>query len=57
MTTTHAVLSEKLYTVAEFKKMPELHGRYELIEGRLIEKPIPKYGHSDILFEDDADDD
>jgi len=36
---------ERTYTAAEFEKLAEFNERYELIEGRLVEKPMPKYEH------------
>ncbi len=33
------------YTAQEFEKMPEFNERYELINGKLIEKPMPKVEH------------
>jgi Uma2 family endonuclease len=39
----------RLYTVAEFEQMPESEGRYELLNGRLVEKPVPKFAHSRIV--------
>jgi Uma2 family endonuclease len=34
------------YTVAEFEKMPESAGRYELLDGQLVEKPVPDARHA-----------
>lgn len=42
------VSSERRITIEEFEQMPEFNERYELIEGRLVEKPMPKFEHSDI---------
>ena len=39
---------ERLYTAQEFEKMPQFHERYELLDGRLVEKPVPHYDHSEI---------
>lgn len=39
---------ERLYTVEEFEQMPEFNDNFELINGRLIEKPMPGYQHSRI---------
>jgi Uma2 family endonuclease len=41
---------DQLYTAEEFERMPQFHQRYELIEGKLVEKPMPKYEHSDIIW-------
>ena len=38
--------ANRLYTVDEYIKLPQYHERYELIDGRLVEKPMPKYEHS-----------
>jgi Uma2 family endonuclease len=46
MAATQVFQTEKLYTADEFEQMPEFHGRYELIEGRIIEKPMPMDEHS-----------
>ncbi len=35
------VSRKKLYTVAEFMRMPDRGKRYELIEGELVEIPGP----------------
>ncbi len=35
-------------TVAEFVNMPQYNERYELVDGKLVEKPMPKFEHSDI---------
>lgn len=35
----------RTYTVDEFIELPEYEGRYELIEGELVEMPGPSYGH------------
>lgn len=35
----------RLYTVEEFIKMPQYHERYELLDGKLVEKPMAKYEH------------
>lgn len=37
--------TEQSYTVAEFEKLPESYQRVELIDGKLIEKPVLKYRH------------
>ncbi len=39
---------DRTYTIAEFEALPEFDGRYELIEGRLLEKPVPGHEHSKI---------
>ena len=36
---------ERLYTADEFEKMPEFDERYELLDGKLVEKPMPKQEH------------
>ncbi|HEX2913135.1 MAG TPA: Uma2 family endonuclease [Chloroflexia bacterium] len=36
---------ERTYTVAEFIDLPEYNERYELIDGRLVEKPVAKFEH------------
>jgi Uma2 family endonuclease len=43
-----ATTEKPLLTVAEFENMPESYGRYELIDGRVIEKPVPTFDHSTI---------
>lgn len=37
---------ERTYTVAEFEKLPTSYERFELLEGKLVEKPVAKYEHS-----------
>jgi Uma2 family endonuclease len=39
---------EKTYTAGEFQELPEFDYRFELFEGRLMEKPVPGYQHSSI---------
>lgn len=39
-------VTERFYTAKEFEKMAEFNERYELIEGRLVEKPMPRFQHS-----------
>lgn len=38
--------AERLLTVDDFIKMPEYDERYELLDGRLVAKPMPRYKHS-----------
>jgi Uma2 family endonuclease len=38
--------AEKLYTADEFEQMPEFHQNYELIDGRIVQKPLPTEEHS-----------
>lgn len=45
--TTHEL--EKTYTVEEFEQMPEFDDRYELLDGRLVEKPVPAPEHGWII--------
>lgn len=40
---------EKTYTVDEFEQLPQFDERYELIDGRLIERPKPNYEHGRIV--------
>ncbi len=45
---------ERLYTSDEFEALPEFDERYELIDGRLVEKSMPGFEHgliADILKE------
>jgi Uma2 family endonuclease len=44
------VTEKPLLTVAEFEKTPESYGRYELIDGRIVEKPVAKIRHGRIAF-------
>ncbi len=37
---------EKTYTADQFQELPEFDERFELVEGRLVEKPVPGYQHS-----------
>ncbi|MBN9388068.1 MAG: Uma2 family endonuclease [Chloroflexi bacterium] len=37
---------EKIYTAEEFQELPEFDTSFELIEGRLVEKPVPGFQHS-----------
>lgn len=39
-------IAGRLYTVEEFLNMPEYDERYELIDGRLVEKPMAKIEHA-----------
>ncbi len=41
-----ARLAERLYTVEEFEQLPEFGERYELVDGRLIKKPMPTGRHA-----------
>lgn len=41
-----ARLVEQLYTAGEFENLPEFDKRYELIEGKLVKKPMPNSEHS-----------
>lgn len=36
---------EKIYTSEEFEALPEFDERFELIDGRLVEKPMPNSEH------------
>jgi len=36
----------RTYTAEEFEKLPEFNGRYELLDGKLVEKTMPGYEHS-----------
>jgi Uma2 family endonuclease len=40
---------KRLYTVAEFETLPEVEERYELIDGRLVEKPMSAHPHGRIV--------
>ncbi len=40
---------EQLYTVEEFERLPEFGDRYELVDGRLVKKPMPGYRHGLII--------
>jgi Uma2 family endonuclease len=35
-------------SLAEFEQMPERYDRYELLDGRIVEKPVANYEHGDI---------
>jgi Uma2 family endonuclease len=50
MVAVRAIPTEKLYTAAEFEAMPEFGDGYELIEGRIVKKPIPSDVHSNIVY-------
>lgn len=39
-------VTEQLYTAKEFERLPEFNERYELIYGKLVEKPMPRFQHS-----------
>jgi Uma2 family endonuclease len=41
-----ARLPEKIYTTLEFENLPEFNEPYELIEGKLVKKPMPNSEHS-----------
>ncbi len=43
-----AIEKTRFYTDHEFENMPEFHERYELIEGRLVKKPMPGEEHAQI---------
>lgn len=43
-----ATTPERRITIEEFEGMPEFEERYELIDGKLVEKPMPKFEHTDI---------
>ena len=36
---------EQLYTVEQFEQLPEFNDRYDLIDGRLVKRPMPSLGH------------
>ena len=42
----HGTDLEQLYTVAEFEQLPEFDERYELTDGRLVEKTVPGGKHA-----------
>jgi Uma2 family endonuclease len=54
MAATRILETEKLYTADEFEQMPQFYERYELIEGRIIEKPMPffEHGYIAVVFTD-----
>lgn len=37
---------QRTYTVSEFEKMAESYERFELLDGKLVEKPVPRVEHS-----------
>ncbi len=37
--------AEKLYTIEEFQQLPEFGEGYELVDGRLVKKPMPGLEH------------
>jgi hypothetical protein len=41
MAVARAIPTEKLYAADEFEAIPEFGDRYELIEGRIVKKPMP----------------
>jgi Uma2 family endonuclease len=45
---TSTITEKPPLTVTEFQGMPESYGRYELIDGRLVEKPVVKIRHGRI---------
>lgn len=38
-------IEEQFYTANEFATLPEFNERYELLDGRLAEKPMPRFEH------------
>jgi Uma2 family endonuclease len=40
---------ERTYTSDEFERLPQFNERYELIDRRLIEKPMPNYEHGRVV--------
>lgn len=46
---TTATDLERIYAIDEFEQMPEFDEHYELIEGRLVEKAMPKPDHNRIV--------
>lgn len=36
---------EKTYTIEEFEQLPEFDDHYELVDGRLVKKPVPVHEH------------
>src|SRR5436305_1612447 len=40
---------ERLYTVEEFEQLAEFGDRYDLIDGRLVKRPVPGGKHSFII--------
>lgn len=42
-------VSERLYTAQEFERMPASNESYELIGGRIVQKPVPKVQHNLII--------
>jgi Uma2 family endonuclease len=48
MATARTPLAVPRITLAEFEQMPERFGPYELIDGRIVEKPVPNFEHGDI---------
>jgi Uma2 family endonuclease len=45
MAATQVLQTERLYTADEFEDMPQFQDGYELIEGRIVEKPMPSFEH------------
>ncbi len=39
----------KGYTVEEFEQMPEFDERYELLDGKLVERKMPTYQHGFLI--------
>lgn len=48
MAMRRAALKSRLYTFDEFTRMPEYAERFELLYGRLVEKPVPKIERSEV---------
>jgi Uma2 family endonuclease len=46
MVKTALAAAEKLYTADEFEQMPEFNQNYELLDGRIVQKPMPTEEHS-----------
>ncbi len=40
---------ERSYTVDEFERLPQFGDRYELLDGRLVIRPVPGGEHSYII--------
>ncbi len=39
---------EKRYTAQEFEALPEFDERFELVDGKLVKKPMPNHEHTNI---------
>ena len=37
---------ERLYTVEQFEQLPQINDRYDLIDGRLVKRPMTVLGHA-----------